>query len=204
MDCCGVESKDMSFKQAVQEFFIDLVETVVIAISVFAIIYLFAFQPHEVSGQSMDGIANFHNGQYILTDKITFKLREPERGEVIVFKYPLNTSYDYIKRIIGLPGESVKVENGKVTIYNSTNPQGFVLDESKYLSPNVKTDARTFAEEGKEIKIPENQYFVLGDNRPESSDSRTWGLVPKEDIIGRSYFRYWPPHEAGIIEKPIY
>ncbi len=183
---------------------IEIVETIVVALAVLAIVYLLAFQPHEVSGQSMDGIGKFHDGQYILTDKFTYKLREPKRGEVIVFQYPLNTTYDYIKRIIGLPGETIKVKGGKVYIYNSENPNGFALNEDEYLAKSVVTTGRSFAEEDKEIKIPADQYFVMGDNRPDSSDSRTWGLVPASDIIGKSFFRYWPPSEAGLIVNPQY
>jgi signal peptidase I len=183
---------------------LDLVETVFIAGAVFIVVYFFAFQPHEVSGESMNGKAGFHTGQYILTDKITFKLREPERGEVIVFRYPLNPSFDYIKRIIGLPGETVKIKDGKVTIINTEHPEGFVLDESNYLSTEVVTDPNAFAQEGKEIKIPENEYFVMGDNRPKSADSRAWGLVNKDNIIGRSFFRYIPVNEMGLVKHAKY
>ncbi len=183
---------------------IDIMETIIIALALFVITYLFAFQPHEVIGQSMDGIDNFHEGQYILTDKVTYRFREPARGEVIVFKFPLNKSYDYIKRIIGLPGEEIMIKDGKVTIYNQEHPDGIILDESQYLAASVITDGKNFLKEGEKKKIPENQYVVFGDNRPESSDSRSWGFLPKEDIIGRSYFRYWPSNEIGLIRHPEY
>jgi signal peptidase I len=180
---------------------IDLLETFVIAVCVYFVIHLFAFQPHEVLGQSMDGIANFHNGQYILTDKVTYNFRDPKRGEVIVFKYPQDKSKDYIKRLIGLPGEEIMLIDNKIYIFNSENPDGFVLDESEYIGGDVVTTGRTFLEEGQRKKIPEGNYFVMGDNRPQSSDSRTWGFVPEEDIVGRSFFRYWPPHELGLIKS---
>lgn len=185
-----------------ENFVIDVLETVIIALSIFAIVYLFAFQPHEVNGQSMDGIGSFHSGQYILTDKVTYNFREPERGEVVVFKYPENEHYDYIKRIVGLPGEELMIQDNKVYIYNDERPNGFVLDEEDYLADTVITSGRTFLEEGQRIKIPEGNYFVMGDNRPQSADSRSWGFVPKENIIGRSLFRYWPPHEIGVIQNP--
>ena len=183
---------------------LDLIETIVIAGAVFVVVYFFAFQPHEVSGESMNGKAGFHTNQYILTDKITFKLREPERGEVIVFRYPLNPSFDYIKRIIGMPGEKIKVEKGHITIYNSENPKGFILDESAYLSADIFTEPNAFAVEGKEIEISQNEYFVMGDNRPKSADSRAWGLITKGHIIGRSFFRYIPVNEMGLIKNPKY
>ncbi len=183
---------------------IEVVETIVVALAILAVVYLLAFQPHEVSGESMNGIGSFHDGQYILTDKITYKLREPRRGEVVVFKYPLNTSYDYIKRVIGLPGETIRIQDNQVIIINDENPNGFILEENEYLASEVPTTGRSFAEENEEIKIPEGHYFVMGDNRPESSDSRTWGFVPENDIIGKSFFRYWPPNEAGLIHNPQY
>lgn len=179
-----------------------MLETVIIALSIFAVIYLFAFQPHEVNGQSMDGIGKFHTGQYILTDKLTYKFREPHRGEVIVFKYPLDERYDYIKRIIGLPGEQIMLKDSKIYIFNSEHPNGFPLTEDEYIADTIITSGRTFLEENSKITIPKDNYFVMGDNRPQSADSRTWGFVPKNEIIGRSFFRYWPPHEMGLIRNP--
>lgn len=190
--------------KSISEFFVDVLETVVIALAIFIIIYLLAFQPHEVNGQSMDGIDNFHNGQLILTDKITYRFQTPKRGEVIVFKYPLNKSYDYIKRVIGLPGESIMLVDSKIYIYNSESPDGEILNESAYISDTVITQGRAFLEEGQKIAIPDDSYFVMGDNRSESSDSRTWGFVPKKNIIGRSYFRYWPPNQIGLIKHQTF
>ena len=103
-------------REIIENFVIDLIETIAISASIFVIVYFFAFQPHEVSGVSMNGNDGFHSGQYILTDKFTYRLREPKRGEVIVFKYPLNTSYDYIKRIIALPGERIQLKNNQVIL----------------------------------------------------------------------------------------
>ncbi len=191
-----------SLLKQLENFIIDVLETVVIALSIFAVIYLFAFQPHEVNGESMDGIGKFHNGQYILTDKLTYKFREPVRGEVVVFKYPLDERYDYIKRIVGLPGEEIMLRDNKITIYNAAHPDGFTLNEDEYLADTVVTSGRAFLEEGVITKIPSGNYFVMGDNRPQSADSRTWGFVPKDEIIGRSLFRYWPPQEMGLIHNP--
>lgn len=180
---------------------IDVVEIIIMSISIFAVVYLFAFQPHEVSGHSMDGLAGFQTGQYILTDKFTFKLREPKRGEVIVFRYPQNEATDFIKRIIGLPGEQIMVKANKVYIYNEANPKGFVINETEYLAKEVKIHTD---KEGQKITIPQDNYFVMGDNRPESSDSRVWGFVPKKNIIGRSFFRYWPLNSMGFIKGAQY
>lgn len=191
-----------NFFGTIATFFLDVLETVVIALSIFVVVYLIAFQPHEVNGKSMDGIAQFHNGQFILTDKLTYRFRDPKRAEVIVFAYPLKKSDDYIKRIIALPGEQIMVSNNKVYIFNSENKNGVILNESEYLSPLVVTKGKEFLKEGEKITVPANNYFVMGDNRPDSSDSRSWGFVPREDIIGKSFFRYWPPNEIGLIKTP--
>lgn len=192
------------FAKVVLSWIMDILETVVIALAFGMITYLFIFQPHEVIGSSMDGNAKIHEGQFILTDKLTYRFFKPERGTVIVFKYPLDTKYDYIKRIIGLPGEAIMIKDSKVHIYDDQNPNGYVLDESKYLAKTVNTEGRTFLKEGEIVQIPANNYVVLGDNREDSSDSRTWGFVPKEDIIGRSLLRYWPPEEIGVLQTPKY
>jgi len=181
---------------------LEIIETVVIALAIFVVFYLFIFQPHEVIGSSLDGMADFKQGQYILTDKVTYKFREPKRGEVIVFKYPLNPKYDYIKRVIGLSGESIMISKNKVYIYNKENPDGFILDESEYLGKSIKVDAKNFLTEGQKYEIPKDSYVVMGDNRPDSSDSRIWGFLKKSEIIGRSYFRYIPVGMMGIIQNP--
>ena len=193
-----------SIKETIADFIIDIVETVVIALSIFAVVYLLAFQPHEVIGKSMDGLDNFHNGQYILTDKLTYRFREPQRGEVIIFKYPLDKNYDYIKRIIGLPGEEIQLRNNKIYIYNDENPDGLPLNENGYIASNIPTSGRAFLSDEQRITIPKDSYFVLGDNRTQSSDSRTWGFISRNDIVGRSLFRYWPPNEIGMVEKAEY
>jgi len=176
-------------------FFLDLVETVVIALAVFVLIYLFLFQPHQVRGSSM--YPSLHDGEYLLTDKVSYRLHQPKRGDVIIFTAPHNEEYDYIKRIIGLPGETIKIENGKVFI------NGLALDEV-YIPNDFTTFAGSFAKEGYNVLLPPEQYFVLGDNRQHSSDSREWGSVPEKNIIGRAAFRYWPVEELGSIKEPDY
>lgn len=174
-------------------FFLDIIQTVVVALSIFVIVYLFLFQPHQVKGNSM--YPNFLNGEYLLTDKITYRLQEPKRGEVIVFVAPKNEDYEYIKRIIGLPGESIKIEEGVVFI------DGKKLEE-KYLPEDVKTRSGSFLKEGQTFSIPEeDQYFVIGDNRDHSSDSREWGTVPRENIIGRAWLCYWPFGKLGLVSR---
>jgi signal peptidase I len=138
---------------------------------------------------------NFEDGDYLIVDEISYRFREPLRGEVVVFKYPQNPSQRYIKRIIGLPGETIEIIDGKVTIFNEKGSQ--ILNESNYL-PGIFTpgDMR--------LTLSENEYFVLGDNRIASSDSRRWGPLPRKDIIGRVLFRAWPFVALAKFEAPVY
>lgn len=128
---------------------------------------------------------NFEDGDYLLVDEISYRFYQPERGDVIIFRYPQDKSQFFIKRIIGLPEETVEIKNNKVTIYNKKTSQGFALDE-KYLSSNQQTLGDMV------VKLDDNDYFVLGDNRLQSSDSRRWGNVNKTLIIGRAFLRPWP------------
>lgn len=184
----------MSILKKVYIFFVDLAETFVLVGAVFLIVYAFLFRPYQVNGKSMD--PNFHDEEYVLTNLISIRFSELSRGDVIVF-----TSYvekDYIKRIIGLPGDKVLLRDGKVYINDH------LLDENKYLSPDIKTQGGYFIKEGIEFSVPEDQYFVLGDNREVSSDSREWGFVKKEKIIGKSFFVYWPLKSVRVINEVKY
>lgn len=143
--------------------------------------YLFIAQPTRVFGQAM--APNYLDGQYYLVDKISYKSLAPARGDVIVFKAPNNPDVDYVKRVVGMPGEEVKIQNGKVYI------NGQVLPEL-YLSAKTYTRDGSFMKEGMSIVVPKNNYFLLGDNRDHSSDSRAWGFVPRKNIIGKFWFRY--------------
>jgi len=179
--------------KAIGAFFLDFIETAVMALAIFVIIYFFLFQPHQVKGNSM--LPSFRDKEYLLTNKIVYRLQSPQRGDVIIFQAPQNKKYDYIKRIIGLPGEEVGLKQGKIYVNDS------LLDESAYLLPNTFTAGSSFLSESKKITVPENSYFAVGDNRPHSSDSREWGCIPQENIIGKAWFRYWPLSEAGLIAK---
>ncbi|OGZ33403.1 MAG: signal peptidase I [Candidatus Portnoybacteria bacterium RBG_19FT_COMBO_36_7] len=167
----------------------------VVSLAIIIPIRYFLIQPFFVQGASME--PNYEDGQYLIIDEITYRFREPERGEVIVFKYPQNPSEFFIKRIIGLPGETLKISGSQIIIENESNPDGFILDESSYLKniPNM----------GQETLILKNdEYFVLGDNRSASFDSRRWGALPKRDIIGKVWIKAWPISQAGIAEAPDY
>jgi signal peptidase I len=186
------------FLKRLGAFFLDILEVVALAIAIFLFIYLLILQPHKIKGASME--PNYHDREYLLTDKVTYRFNEPERGDVIVFEPPLpniQENGEYIKRIIGLPGESVMIKDGSVYI------NGKLLEEN-YLRANGYTENKHFAKEGETIVIPKDNYFVLGDNREYSSDSREWGFVPKENITGRAWVIYWPPQRVGLLEKVNY
>ncbi len=176
-------------------FFWEISKIVLIALAIVVPIRYFLFQPFFVKGQSME--PNYETGDYLIIDELSYRFKNPERGEVIVFKYPNDTTQRYIKRIIGLPGETIEIKDGQIIIYkNNSTPE--VLDESSYLPSGVQTAGNL------KITLGNDEYFVLGDNRPVSSDSRRWGVVPRKDIIGKVYLRAWPITAMAKIELPAY
>jgi len=181
-------------------FLLDIFETLVIALSIFLIVYLFLMQPHQVNGQSM--IPNFESGDYVLTDKISYRLGEPQRGDVVVFHAPSSahcpqgTGCDFIKRVVGLPGELIEIKNSQIFVNSESLGEVYVPDE-------FQTEAGSFTK-NKSVSLGDNQYFVVGDNRPHSSDSRVWGPIDKSMIVGKAFFRYWPPETMGVIESIRY
>lgn len=187
--------EDKNILQRIAAFLGDLVETVVVAMAIFVVIYFFLVQPHQVTGNSM--LPKFEDGEYILTDKVSYHFHPPERGNVIIFKAPKNQQKDFIKRVIGLPGEKIKIEKGAVFI------NGKKLNET-YLNPNTVTLPQSLITEGQEALVPLDEYFVLGDNRQHSSDSRDWGTVPWDLIIGKAWLRYWPINKISLIPQATY
>lgn len=174
----------------------EFVEAVVFALMIFFVCYLLLFQPNQVKGHSME--PTFHDGEYILTDKISYKLGMPKRGDIVVFRSPKNAEQDFIKRIIAIPGERVRIAAGKVYVNNE------VLNESAYLESTVFTGPESFLSENREIIVPSGKYFVMGDNRMGSSDSRDFGPVLPSEFIGKVFFSYWPINRFGKIEGVTY
>ncbi len=177
-------------------FFWELIKIFLLAMVIIVPIRYFLVQPFFVRGASME--PTFLDGEYLVIDELSYRLREPERGEVIVFRYPQSPSQFFIKRIIGLPGETVTVENGHVVIHNLQHPEGVVLDESSYLDAAVRTGGNLT------LRLSATEFFVLGDNREASSDSRSWGALPRDDIIGRVWLRAFPFTRWGVMhwERP--
>lgn len=174
------------------KFFWELIKTFLIAMAIIIPIRYFLVQPFFVRGASME--PTFDDGEYLLVDQLSYRFREPHRGEVIVFRYPEQPSQFFIKRIIGLPNETVRIADGQVVIANQQFKSGAVLDESGYLLNGLRTGGQL------ETKLGAHDFFVLGDNRPASSDSRSWGTLPQSDIIGRTWIRAFPLNRMSIFQ----
>jgi signal peptidase I len=189
----------------------DVLETLLLTVLIFLIVRS-VVQNFKVEGRSME--PTLHNGQYLLINKAVYwrldgdllsKLNpgaeastdpatqishylfsQPQRGDIIVFRYPKEPSRDFIKRVIGVPGDLVEIKNGIVYVNDKPLHEDYTADPPTYFQPPER--------------VPEGQYFVLGDNRNNSSDSHVWGLVPEENIIGKAWFSYWPPDNWGTVE----
>lgn len=170
-------------------FFWEIVKVVILAVVIIVPVRYFVVQPFFVRGASME--TNFFDGEYLVIDELSYRWREPRRGEVIVFRFPNNHAQFFIKRVIGLPGDTVRIENGQVVIVNPTYAQGVVLDESSYLPSGVRTGGQ------QTVQLGADEYFVLGDNRAASSDSRQWGTLELNEIVGRTLVRAWPLTRVG-------
>lgn len=179
-----------SFMDNLGGYFVEFFETIVVFGAIFAALYLFVAQFHKVSGNSM--VPTYHNGDYLITEKVSYRFRNPRHEEVVVLKNPRDESQDFIKRVIAVPGDTLKVTNNSVYI------NGQLLQEN-YLPPGTPTRSGAFITEGMQVTAGANQYYVFGDNREHSSDSREWGPIKKEEIIGRAFFRYWPPKDIGLL-----
>ncbi len=171
----------------------EIIQFSIIAVLIVVPIRMFVAQPFIVSGDSM--VETFQSGQYLIVDQITYHLDDPSRGDVIVFRYPRDPSKFFIKRVIGTPGDTIKIEDAQVMITNEEHPDGVLLDE-----PYVKSmdPAPRFEE-----TLGEREYFVMGDNRNRSSDSRSWGVLQEDRIVGRAYLRLFPPQTIGYLPGKV-
>jgi len=173
-------------------FFWEVIKIVILALLIVIPIRYFVFQPFVIKGSSME--PNFHQGDYLIVDEISYRFSEPKRGDVIVFRYPRDTSQRFIKRVIGLPGETVEMEQGKINIIKGVENR--ILDESEYGLKESYTD--NFA-----LSLKESEYFVLGDNRAASFDSRKWGALSEDYIIGKVILKTWFPSITSNISNPL-
>lgn len=160
---------------------VDILETLLLSVVLFFLINAVSARI-KIDGSSME--PNLHHGEFVIVSKINYRIGEPERGDVVVFDFPRNITEEYIKRIIGLPGENILIEDGKIFVNNILLSEPYLMAEPHY--------------EGN-WTVPEGSLFVLGDNRNNSSDSHNWGMVPLENIVGEALLVYWPPSEWGLI-----
>jgi signal peptidase I len=178
------EKKKSTFKEILRE----IVIFALIAFGVVLPFRVYIAEPYLVDGRSMS--PTFETGDYLIVDKLSYEIGTPKRNSVVVFKYPNDTSKSFIKRIIGLPGETVSIKNSIVTITNTENPKGFTIDQSYVVYPSQGNFEKT---------LGSDEYFVMGDNRAESFDSRSWGPLPKKDIIGKPIIRLFPLSKIGLL-----
>lgn len=172
----------------------DMLQGVVVIGALAVFLYGFVIQPHEVSGSSMS--PNLIDKEFVLSNLLAARFDTLKNGDVIVFHSPVEKERSYIKRVIATTGDTVKVQSGKVYLNNAA------LDESKYLDNTVQTSGGTFLQEGQMVTVPEGSMVVMGDNRSFSSDSREWGFLTKDKIIGHSIIRIWPLNKFSILDNP--
>jgi signal peptidase I len=183
-----VETTDVTTKKEPHAL-TEIIQFALIALIIVVPVRWFIAQPFIVSGASMED--TFYSGEYLIVDQLSYHLEEPQAGDVIVFRYPRNPSTFFIKRIIGTPGDTITIDGNVVTITNEEHPNGFILDEPYIhsMAPN------TFLTE----TLGEREYFVMGDNRDRSSDSRVWGILERENIVGRAYMRLFPFNRVDLL-----
>lgn len=183
----------MGFWQTAQDVIIDIVETVAFSLVIFLLVVVFLVQPHRVDGSSM--VPTFFDEEIILTNKIAYRFEPVSRGDIIIFHAPKDPKKDFIKRVIGLPKEQIRLKDGKLFVNQQPLSEPYLQQ---------KTTSGVYLQEGGEIIVPDDSYFVMGDNRAASSDSRTWGPVPRQNIIGKAWLLYWPPKRLRFVEHLDY
>ncbi|OGC46455.1 signal peptidase I [candidate division WS6 bacterium RIFOXYC1_FULL_33_10] len=179
---------------SIGSFIYSFTETVLISLVLAIVLYLFIMTPHEVVGNSMH--PTYKNGEFLMANKISYKFSEPQRGDVVIFKY--SDTQDFIKRIIGIPGDKVMIKDGKIYINDE------LLDESNYLADTVISNGGSYIHEGQTITVNEEQYFVCGDNRTNSSDSREFGPVDESKIKGKAWIVFFPFNEFRLVQHETY
>ncbi len=168
-------------------------EPFLIAAVLALLIRTFLLGPYKIPTGSMR--PTFLEGDRIFVDKLSYRFHSPARGDIVVFKYPLDKKKDFVKRLAGLPGDHVEIRDGKL-IVNGKTLEGSPFGDHYYYN----REDWEFAKEGLRIEVPAERYFVLGDNSAQSSDSRNWGFVPKKNMIGKAFFIWWPPKRVKLVK----
>jgi signal peptidase I len=178
-------------------FVLELIKIVVISLVIIIPIRYFLIQPFYVKGASME--PSFQDHEYLIIDEISYRFNAPQRGDILVFRYPRDPQQFFIKRLIALPGEEVQIKDGKVYIYNVANPNGLVLDE-----PYLEAGVNTYDLTEEKTKLGNDEFYVLGDNRNASKDSRSFGPVNRSFVIGKVLLRGWPFDRIKLFEAQPY
>ena len=184
------DDKNLSIGQQALIFFWEIFKVVVISLAIIIPVRYFLIKPFYVKGASME--PNFYDHEYLIINEIGYRFDEPQRGDTVVFKFPFDTTQYFIKRVIGLPGEIIKISEGKIYIFNEAHPEGEMLEED-YLLPAMKTLGDL------EVNLAEDEYFLMGDNRIASLDSRSFGPVKRQYIVGKTLLRGWPINRLGLV-----
>lgn len=190
----GGGEKPATVLSRVFDFIGELIHVVIISLAIILPVRYFLIQPFYVKGASME--PNFYDHEYLIIDEISYRFGEPQRGDIVVFRYPNDPRQFFIKRVIGLPGERVVVSGGTVTVFDDAYPDGWHLDENTYLGTE-------FTPGTDDVQLGDDEYFLMGDNRSASLDSRTFGPVRRSFIVGRAWLRGWPPEKIGTLSEPV-
>jgi len=182
--------------ESVKSFIWETVKIIVISLIIIVPIRYYVIQPFYVQGASME--PNFYDHEYLIIDEISYRFNDPQRGDIVVFKPPTKPNDFFIKRIVGMPEEKIVIEDGQVKIFNLDSPGGFILNEDEYLSDDTRTKGN------EEIILTADEYYVLGDNRTSSLDSRNFGPITRDGIVGKTWLRGWPFNRFKVFQRPAY
>lgn len=174
---------------------LEMIQVLAVSLAIIIPVRWFLIQPFYVQGASME--PNFFDREYLIIDELSYRFGEPERGDVVVFHYPNDPKQFFIKRVIGLPGETVEISDGKIRIYNVPNPNGTLLDETVYLDQDFTAASQT-------VTLKADQYYLLGDNRSSSLDSRFFGPVSRKYVVGRVWVRGYPVDRWKYFDQQDY
>ncbi|MFA6429248.1 MAG: signal peptidase I [Patescibacteria group bacterium] len=185
---------DASLKKKIGLFILELIQVVLISLAIIIPIRYFLVQPFYVKGASME--PNFYDHEYLIIDELSYRFHEPKRGDIVVFRYPRDPAQIFIKRVIGLPGETVEIADGKIKLYNADHPNGIPLEET-YLD-------QVFTSSAQAVTLKAGEYYLMGDNRAASLDSRIFGAVDRQFIVGRVWLRGFPFDRWKLFNETVY
>lgn len=177
-------------------FIFELIQVAAVSLAIIIPVRYFLIQPFYVKGASME--PSFYDHEYLIIDELSYRFNEPERGDIVVFRYPSDPSQFFIKRVVGLPGETIEVDVEEVKVYNSAYPNGTSLQEAYLREDNTASPIQ------RTVTLKADEFFVMGDNRSSSLDSRFFGPIKRSDIVGRVWLRGWPFDRWKIFERPNY